>query len=381
MLAALVDIGHHFVEPNQSGQTVSVSVVTEQGADTRITGFNLRAQIVTNSHGPTFESVQFAGNLWNLFPHVETGGPLPTDATTATGEVSFGDGFSARADGTLVKFGIDTKGIPAGSYEFRLVGTAAGDSSFVGSAGGTVEQVIGNGTLQVRSIWQNPDNPNDVNADGDITPLDALLVLNELNKQGTYQVEMPTSEHVPPPYFDVTGDGFVSPADALGPINCLNGYGCDSQPAPIMAQVTPDYEPEQSDTTNAGSAGGGSDDNSGHPLTGSETPTNSPEPCDQFIVDENGIIVPGSDQCEENEAVGTDPAEPTGEDEPQIDDGTDGSEPMSLTEEESQSVTDFFNAITFGPQQRPYEAAVKDLLFQEVEELVDLGLADSALDA
>lgn len=301
MPAVLVDVGHHWVEPDTGGQTVSLSVVSTSPNDREVTGFNLRAQIVTAKAGPYFQSVQFAGDLWNTFPHVESGGPL-ADRTLALGDVSFTQGFGARADGTLVTFKIDTTGIPAGSYEFRLIATQLGSSSFRQANGSNVSEIIKNGTLQVRSMWQNPDNPNDTNGDGRISPLDLLLVLNELSKNGSRELPLPSPGDAPFPYFDVNGDGFASPKDALNLINCLNGVVCVSVPTPILAQVTP-----------------GSPDSTGvgvpvpaKPKSESPPPDPVDEPPSFDCVDENGVSVdpslcsgsnPASGEPETSESV------------------------------------------------------------------------------
>ena len=82
--------------------------------------------------------------------------------------------------------------------------------------------------------WQNRDNNLDVNADGAVSPIDALQVINELNSPAGSRAlptppiaERPFS---PPPFIDVNGDGSVSPVDALLVINFLN-----SQPAAAVA--------------------------------------------------------------------------------------------------------------------------------------------------
>ncbi len=62
----------------------------------------------------------------------------------------------------------------------------------------------------------------DVNADGFISPIDALLVINFLNTQGSRSV---VGLPAPPPYRDVNGDNFISPVDALLVINYLNNRG------------------------------------------------------------------------------------------------------------------------------------------------------------
>ncbi len=59
----------------------------------------------------------------------------------------------------------------------------------------------------------------DVNADGFITPIDALLIINFLNTTGPRSV---VGLPAPPPYRDVNGDNFISAVDALLVINYLN---------------------------------------------------------------------------------------------------------------------------------------------------------------
>ena len=69
--------------------------------------------------------------------------------------------------------------------------------------------------------WHNSSNPEDVNDDGDVSPLDALLVINYLNTFGGGNVPAGS----PPPYIDVSGDNQISPLDALLVINKLNQRG------------------------------------------------------------------------------------------------------------------------------------------------------------
>jgi hypothetical protein len=73
--------------------------------------------------------------------------------------------------------------------------------------------------------WHNPIDALDVNDDGLLSPIDALLVINELNRVGAHLLLPPTGGAAPPPYLDVTGDNFVSAADALWVINELNRRG------------------------------------------------------------------------------------------------------------------------------------------------------------
>ena len=85
-----------------------------------------------------------------------------------------------------------------------------------------------------QSSFQNPiaDLRSDVSADGFVTALDALRILNLLNNQANGRSFVPVSEiGAPPPDFvDVNGDGRVSSLDALIVINDLNQRAANGQP-------------------------------------------------------------------------------------------------------------------------------------------------------
>jgi hypothetical protein len=73
--------------------------------------------------------------------------------------------------------------------------------------------------------WQNPANALDVDNNGGIFPLDALLIINELNQPlygDPVTGELPDPPSPIPAYFDVDDDGFVVPTDAILVINYLN---------------------------------------------------------------------------------------------------------------------------------------------------------------
>ncbi|MCA9213317.1 MAG: carboxypeptidase regulatory-like domain-containing protein [Planctomycetales bacterium] len=70
------------------------------------------------------------------------------------------------------------------------------------------------------ALWQNSKNRVDVNNDEALSPIDALLVINDLIKNGPRALSATTAS-VPPPFIDVSGDNFVSSIDALQVINAL----------------------------------------------------------------------------------------------------------------------------------------------------------------
>jgi hypothetical protein len=87
--------------------------------------------------------------------------------------------------------------------------------------------------------WQNARLAFDVNNDGLITPLDAVLVINELNAVGPRELPALSAGLTPPPFFDVSGDGFISALDAVLVINRLN-VGTSQGEGESIAEVS-DY--------------------------------------------------------------------------------------------------------------------------------------------
>lgn len=73
--------------------------------------------------------------------------------------------------------------------------------------------------VDTSSVLTNPLNPLDVNADTTVSPLDALLVINELNAAGGGPLAARPATGA---YVDVNGDKAVSPIDALLVLNELN---------------------------------------------------------------------------------------------------------------------------------------------------------------
>jgi hypothetical protein len=71
--------------------------------------------------------------------------------------------------------------------------------------------------------WQNDLNPLHVDDDAQISPNDALMVINWLNTGGAEDLPSPLDTlHKPHAHIDTTGDNRISPLDALLVINWLN---------------------------------------------------------------------------------------------------------------------------------------------------------------
>ncbi|MCY2974594.1 MAG: tandem-95 repeat protein [Planctomycetota bacterium] len=108
---------------------------------------------------------------------------------------------------------------PNGSFTYTPRLGFAGTDTFVYLALATeFESRPTTVTILVQGTWHNPLNSFDVNADGYVSPLDVLVVINALNRQvGNFGLTIG-----PMVYLDVNDDENVSPIDVLLVINHLN---------------------------------------------------------------------------------------------------------------------------------------------------------------
>ncbi|MEQ1828846.1 MAG: cadherin domain-containing protein, partial [Pirellula sp.] len=83
-----------------------------------------------------------------------------------------------------------------------------------------VESNVGNVSIQVYSAFQNQRRQLDVDNDGDITPLDVLAIINDINVFGVRT--LPTNVPDTLPFVDTNGNGQSDPLDVLEVVNYLN---------------------------------------------------------------------------------------------------------------------------------------------------------------
>lgn len=141
--------------------------------------------------------------------------------TTTFGEITVNE------DGTFVYVNRTGNLGEVDSFTYQIV-----DQPTVGQSQRSEERTV---TLTLnQSQYQNPIEglEEDVNADGFISPIDALRVINFLARRSPESGAVAVSDigAPPPDYFDTDGNGFVSPNDALRVINRLanlqgNGEG------------------------------------------------------------------------------------------------------------------------------------------------------------
>ncbi len=132
---------------------------------------------------------------------------------------------SGQASATFVISAVDET-VVDGPKSFDIIVSASG---YQGQARAAIT-VTDNDRL---FPWQNARNALDVNDSGQVSPLDALLVINAINSRQVLTPQLP-EPFDPVAYVDVNGDGFLSAIDALLVINFINsrpsGEG-ESQPS------------------------------------------------------------------------------------------------------------------------------------------------------
>ncbi len=89
------------------------------------------------------------------------------------------------------------------------------------------------------SDWQNAVLPADVDQSAFVSPLDALIVINRLNRVGSGMLPVRDFNSMEP-FYDVDGDGFLSPQDVLVIINAINK---SREPMGLVAGVSPASDP------------------------------------------------------------------------------------------------------------------------------------------
>ncbi|MCO8121425.1 tandem-95 repeat protein [Stieleria sp. TO1_6] len=132
--------------------------------------------------------------------------------------------------------------VPLGDGTVRYIPNDGflGTDSFQYTIADSEGRVSSPGTVQIQVTGSRLQNPNlnaDVNDDGNVSPIDALLVINRLGTSTTGSIPV-TDQDAGPPYYDVNGDQSITPIDALEVINELARRQAGSGQG---EQITSDY--------------------------------------------------------------------------------------------------------------------------------------------
>jgi hypothetical protein len=116
---------------------------------------------------------------------------------------------------------------------------------------GTYESDPATVTITVATAfpWYNGHNRLNVNDDTLVTPIDALLIINALNRGESGRLPLERPRPLTTPFYDVNRDGYLSPIDALQVINYLNRGGDGEGEAAASLETTPVTMPTHSVTT------------------------------------------------------------------------------------------------------------------------------------
>ena len=98
--------------------------------------------------------------------------------------------------------------------------------------------------------WQNASLIRDVDSSSLVTPFDVLMLINNINSDGSRELP-PRSQHTGDPFYDVNGDNFLTPLDVLIVINAINNFG-DRQPT-VVGGLAPASDPNNNGVVLTGS--------------------------------------------------------------------------------------------------------------------------------
>ena len=180
--------------------------------------FNISALVTNIGVGPSTSETKVILRYDELIGGEEFGGVIPAIPALAPGEthsVTFAISDFRPTNGNLRKafLIIDHESVDSKARIPNSFGDINTGNNFLFT------------TLQKGNhAWQNNLDSLDVNSDGVVSPIDALLVINDLNRKGSRQL-LPFDTELLPGMLDTSGDDFVSPLDALLVINRLNATG------------------------------------------------------------------------------------------------------------------------------------------------------------
>jgi hypothetical protein len=223
---------------NRQGQPVQLDALT--GGTITVTGLTLPSLSVGNAQ-VTEGNAGSTDAVFTVTLSAASATPVTVDFATADNNATAGADYTPTT-GRLT--------FPAGTTSLTVAVPVIGDEATEGNetfrlvlsnpSGATLGTATGTGTIvdddevTATNPWKNPRNAFDIDDDGSVLPLDALIIINALNDGGARPLTVPpVPPDAPPPYLDPSGDDALSPLDALLIINELNAQSAAAQAAAI----------------------------------------------------------------------------------------------------------------------------------------------------
>ncbi len=220
----------HLVARDQAGQPITnvspgeTFVLSIEVQDLRPLGEGVFAAYTDVSYDATLAQPSGPVLATDHYPNVRAGDSLQPGRIDEVGGTS---GVRPLGQGRFV---LATQALRATAPGRLSVQSDPADESplhdvlLYGSNQPLASDLISFGRVELQVVdWHNDDQPLDVNRDGRVTPIDALLIVNQLNASGPRVLNGQTPlDLLPLEAVDVNGDGFLSPIDALTVVNELN---------------------------------------------------------------------------------------------------------------------------------------------------------------
>jgi hypothetical protein len=98
--------------------------------------------------------------------------------------------------------------------------------------------------LMAADLYHNFSMPEDVDANGIVSPIDALIAIDRVNRSVTGESSAPSTQ-AEAVMVDVDADESISPLDALAVIDILNSRSANGQSGSLVSRVEPDRRIER----------------------------------------------------------------------------------------------------------------------------------------
>ncbi len=194
----------------EAEQTVTINVTATDGTD------SLTEPIVIEVYDEVEQPIELAlsnETVVELTPGAEVGDVIVDGNPLSDGYTASVDDARFEIDGSTLKLVDDQSVDRAEQEEIELTISVQDKGGLFASASETFVISV----IEKSDPSTNDSNPFDVDGSGEVTPLDALIIINYINEHGVGEV----ADLYPGFNLDVNRDGFITPLDILLVLNEL----------------------------------------------------------------------------------------------------------------------------------------------------------------